>query len=397
MAPNVKPPAAKRGRPSKSDLQARKDAAAQAEAIMNGSAKPSETTDPTPAPKPAKPAKAKENAPGFGHNAPDESVFLRHVHAIQQHIEGPLAVAKAKVKEENGKLKDLRQLAKADGLVLKELDEAVEDARTERVDLVAKEQRRRLYRQWLGLPMEQADLFEENEKTPSLAREQLRWKAQGNTDGRLGRNRVSPEGCPPNMDSHYLEGWDEGQAALMRASPLTAGAFNADGSVKGAPTDAATAAHDVMHGGDKPAETPAPTPVAVLILGPTDFTVEDLADANLKTLVSPDVTAKFEAAERVVAVFNGKRRILKEPGYVDDGVGELSDEEEAAPEELAAIAEAEPDLVETAIEDQADADSDAAFEAYTEAEALALVEGDDDAEIPGEKPLESDQEGGEFH
>lgn len=369
----------KRGRPSKAELEARRDAAARAEGIVAGTIKVDEKPAATPPADDKAAKRAAAQAPGFGHNAPDEGVFLRHVHAIQQFKEGPLAAAKAKLKEENGKLKDLRQLAKADGLVLKELDEAVEDARTERVDLVAKEQRRRLYREWLGLPFEQSDLFEEHEGTPSLAREQLRWKAIGNTDGRLGRTRAAPDDCPSNMESHYLAGWDEGQAALMKALPVTAGAFNADGSVKttadpapvGQPTDApASPAADNVVGIQ-----------AVVILGERDFDgIEgNLEEANRRTLANDTLRERFDAAERVVAVFGAKRRILKEPGYVDDGLAEtpLSDEEDAAEEEVAAvtgegsaldaIAEAEPELVEQVLEDHG---------------------ADDDAEIPGEKPLE---------
>lgn len=386
----------KRGRPSKAELAARQEAAKKAEGIMNGTikvdgAKPDAET---PAPKPAAGRKA-EQAPGFGHNAPDEGIFLRHVHAIQQHVEGPLAAAQAKLKEEKGKLKDLRQLAKADGLVLKELDEAVEDARTERVDLVAKETRRRLYRQWLGLPFEQGDLFEEHKGTPSLAREQLRWKAIGNTEGRLGRPRVAPEDCPSNMEPHFLAGYDEGQAALMKALPMTAGAFNADGSLKTASTAGETPAGGDETPGEADASTaPAPASVAVVILGPADFAAETLLeDANRSTLASDELRERFDSAERVVAVFGAKRRILKEPGYVDDGVGELSDEEPAAPEEIAAVAEAEPDLVETTTADADDAASDAAFEA--DAGTHDSAGEDDGAPIPGE--TSSDDDAGTFH
>ncbi len=354
----------KRGRPSNA---AKAAAAAQEAAAKVGGqfAPPAPPSASAPAPDkaPAPKAKASENAPGFGHNAPDEGVFLRHVHAIQQHVEGPLAAAQAALKAEKGKLKDFRQAAKADGLVLKELDEAVEDARTERVDLVAKETRRRLYREWLGLPMEQADLFEEDEKTPSLARDQLRWKAQGNTDGRLARPRVAPDGCPPAMDSHYLAGWDEGQAALQRASPMLRDAFNADGTLKSqTPAADAVTASDVLGVVEGLVEDVKNTVVqAIVILGPDDFPEGTaLVDANLKTMRPDDGRLeKFDAATRVVAVFEGKRRILKEPGYVDDGEGELSEEEPAAEVEvaaaagddsaLAAIAEAEPEIVESVV------------------------------------------------
>lgn len=398
MAENVKTPSIgdqlkrKRGRPSKAEAEARAAAKIKADQMV---AAAGNTPKAAPDPAPEKPAATRppedQRAPGLGHNAPDENLFLKHVHSITQFKEGPLAEAKAKVKELSGKLKDLRQLAKADGLVLKELDDAVEDARTERVDLAAKEERRRLYRLWLGLPTSTSDLAEEDAAIPSLAREQLRWEAMGNTAGRLGRDRGAPDDCPANMESHYDKGWTKGQAALLKASPLTAGAFDANGDLKGpspaamAAAASATAAATGVENGEADRESAAPAQAAaesqataVLILGPTDFDTAELDEANRATLVSDALRGRFDNAERVVAVFGGKRRIIKEPGYVDDGghETELSEAEPAKPEEVAAVHD----------RPLADVGDDAQDE--TQAEDPAAE--DDDAPIDGEKPIEDD-------
>mgnify|MGYP000877274527 CR=1 FL=1 len=384
----------KRGRPSKAELEARRLAAADASKIMSGEMKVGESAnakrtglDTPAAGDQEKPAGGKATAPGLGHNAPDEGVFLRHLQAIRAHTEGPLAEAKQRLKDEKGKLKDIRQLAKADGLVLKELDEALEDAQTERVDLIAKEERRRLYRQWLGLPVGAQGELELDDRLPSIERERARWKSMGNVDGRLAKVRAAPEGCPPNMVQSYLEGWDAGQEALMRAGTLTSAAFKpaAPGSTAPAPALADTPAPE-----SKPAEVPANG--TTLILREANFEEGiELEDANRKTIVSDESRERFDAADTVVAVFGDKRRVLKEPAqgdepaYVDTGEPDalLSDVEDAKPEEVTAAAEGD--------DFEASPEELARQQGRPSAEEEVVEDEDDGSEIPGEKPIESDK------
>lgn len=327
-------PKGKRGRPSKAEKAAREAAAAAG----------ARTPSPPPPGDNGPPAEAKRStAPGLGHAEPDELIFLKHV-ALTNRAQEEVDKAKEVVKAARGKLRDARQLAKAEGIVLKELDDALEDAKTERVDLVAKEERRRLYRQWLGLPLVQGDLFEQDGRLPEIEQSKQRWRAMGETDGRLGRERAAPEGCPHHAEGDYLAGWDTGQELLARALNLTKDAFDEAGELKPSSADtAATSAGSVAtsassagssaseaSAGTSSAEAsaddapaPASEPIAgeVLILGEKDFeeTVTDLDDANRKTLTFASMRVRFDAAERVVAVFGDKRRILKEPGYVDTG------------------------------------------------------------------------------
>lgn len=256
---------------------------------------------------------AADRAPGFGHNAPDASVFLRHVQLIRRQDE-VIAEAKLKVKSENGKRKDLRKLAQADGLVMGQLDEALDDLELEHVDLIAREERRRLYHEWLNIPLTtQGDL--PNTVSLDPKNEAVRWFKRGDTDGRLDKVRSAPAGCPPEHHQDYFKGHDAGCNLRMQHTPLTAGAFDTNGSLKSA-NDPAPAAAPV---GDK----------GILVLNEGHFEEGTLLeDANMITLLQQHHEAVL-TSERVVALFGTKRRILKEPNddgttYLDDGLQETA-------------------------------------------------------------------------
>lgn len=245
-------------------------------------------------------------APGFGHNAPDAGVFLRHVQAIRRQAE-KVEEAKLATKNERGKLKDVRKLAQADGLVMRELDDALEALQVEHVDLIAREQRRRLYHEWLGIPLVEQGSLDLHAKEGDTALDAKRWFKRGDTDGRLGRVREVPQGCPPEHIPDWLRGHDAGQEILMRGLPLTKDGF-ADQAASKAPT-------------------PEPdTKGKILILQEGHFVAgTELDQANLKTLLGEHHDA-FMASDRVVALFGTRRRILREPDpegadgfYTDSG------------------------------------------------------------------------------
>lgn len=259
-------------------------------------------------------------APSFGANEPDCSVFLKHVQILRAHAEKE-ASAKLTVKNLNKQKKDLRQAAKQEGIVLGELDRALKDADTEQVDLEARERRYMLYMEWLGKPINyQAELSLTVDDGDEA--EAKRWHRRGDQDGRAGRERKAPEGCPPDRVQDYLHGYDHGQQLLMRSSPLTRSAFDLDMAEQ----PAAAAPEDdkkkvfVLHEGHFAAGT-------------------TLEDANLKTLL-PEHRERFEANNLVIAVFAGKKRILKEPGYEDNGEEdcEVTEPEPLEPKELEGFA-----------------------------------------------------------
>lgn len=235
-------------------------------------------------------------APGFGHNAPDESVYLRNVHAIRRQKD-VVAAAKLVVKTENGKLKDIRKLAQADGLVMKQLDAALESLETEHVDLIAAHKRTILYHSWLGMPLEEQQELNLHAKEGDAELDAKRWRRRGDVDGRLGRVRDVPVGCPPEHIQDYLKGHDLGQEALMRGLPLTRDGFGDQAPAPAAQEDASK----------------------VLMLNEGHFAAGTiLEDANTSTLL-PEHLPAVERAIYVSAVFGPAKRLIKEPGYLDDG------------------------------------------------------------------------------
>lgn len=238
-------------------------------------------------------------APAFGSNEPDVGVFLKHVQVARKDAEEEEKL-KSALKARRKVTKDNRQLAKAEGIVLGELDRAMKDADTEQVDLDARERRYALYMDWLGKPISyQAEL-------PGMARptdteaDQARWFKRGDQDGRLGKARTVPEGCPSIHVQDYLKGHEAGQMLLMKSSPLTAAAFDPAKAAKPAESDTGMVQFSEAH-------FQAGT---------------DLEDANLKSLL-PGHHEAFHNAVTVVAIFGQARRILKEPGYTDTGEADV--------------------------------------------------------------------------
>lgn len=259
-------------------------------------------------------------APSFGANEPDAGVFLREVNKIRRQAD-EVEKKKLELKTEKGKLKDIRKLAAGVGLVMREVDEAIEALNTEHVDLIAREERRRLYFEWLGLPLGAQPNLPGIAKPTDTEADQMRWFKRGDIAGRLAEIRAVPEGCPGHGVQSFLKGWDAGHLVFMQGSPLTAGAFNADGSLKTEGPKAAAA---------EPSST-------MLTLTEAHFQGgTELEDANLKTLLGGHKQA-FHDAVSVVAVFGTKKRILKEPDgdgvYIDTGETDvpLSDVEPAQP------------------------------------------------------------------
>lgn len=341
MAANIKDTGVtpkKRGRPSKEEIAARN--AREREAQGEIDAKEGVAAA---APKSnAKPPEEK-SAPAFGHNRATEGLFLRHVQTLRAH-DVKITESKLATKALVGQKKDLRNLAKADGIVLGELDQAIDELETERVDLLASQERLELYRQWLGLPTLATAASAKQEKNPAQ-----RWNKLGNVAGRLGENRAIPDACPPEHGQDWLHGYDAGQLALMKESPLTRSAFDKDGNLKPSPGSAAAA--DPNPEGAPAVTAPEPEST-MLVLKEEDFAPGTaLADCNLATL-EPSLKPKWEAATDVVVVIGGKKRVLKEEGYEDDGQPgtDLSEEEPADPA-LAAIAEAEPEIVDQVLAD----------------------------------------------
>lgn len=250
------------------------------------------------------------SAQAYGHNGPapfDEGVFLRWVQKLNAH-ENKGDLLKLSLKNWRTERKLMRKDANGDGIVLGQMDEALEDLKTEQVDIAAREQRRRDYHAALGIPFVEAQEMKEISDPDRLAK---RWYQRGEVDGRLAKVREVPEGCPPECIRPYLSGHEAGTKVFLQSSPLTRDGFDKDGNVKA------------------PGAAPAPADTdstAMLTLNESHFVAgTELEDANLKSLLGGHHEA-FHNATNVIAVFGHARRILKERDadapdgfYIDDG------------------------------------------------------------------------------
>jgi hypothetical protein len=309
----------KRGRPkgsgaAKGPIRKASEAAAKAEAMVGGAwAK----TGPMAAPEP-------QRAPAFGANQPDVSTVCQWAKRIRLKTE-EVDKVKLAMKAARGALRDERKLAQADGMVMGELDEAIEALRTEHVDLLAREERRRFYFAALGLPIVELGASVSETLTPGSDAD--RWFKRGDQAGRLGEKRDIPDGCPGEHVQDFLRGWEAGQDLLMRALPLTRGAYDPAASDAAEPV----AEEEVPGIASRSAST--------LVLNEAAFIVgTDIMDANLKTMHALAV-ALVPMHERVIALFGTKRRPIKEPDdtmpggfYIDTGEPDvpLSDAESAS-------------------------------------------------------------------
>lgn len=286
----------------------------------------------------AKSGTAAESAPGLGHNQPTEGVFLAWVQRLRRHDE-EVDKAAAALKVQKGMRKDLRKEAGAAGLVMGQLDEALEDLKKETADLAGAEERRRLYRQWLGLPVggqSEAPLVHVSD--PGYQRNL--WLERANRAGRLGED-APIDGCPPELIPDVQASWAAGQTALMEGSKLLGAGFTGPDRPAATVADAQAAkAAQAPAEQLAPAPAPEPAPVAqggALVLDAAAFPGEtDIDECNLAKLDESKREA-WAAADTVVVIMDGKKRVLKEEGYEDTGepdvpLSEVETVEEAQPE-----------------------------------------------------------------
>lgn len=163
--------------------------------------------------------------------------------------------------------------------------EAMKDADNTRTDIAEKEKARAFIRGTFNLAT--ADWQASLAGLPTGAAEEVDWEARGYTDGVMAKDRSAPSECPPERHQAYFKGYD----AVMEARALKMTA--------------------------KPA--PKPQAEAPLVLTEAHFAEgTELADASTQTL-NADQADNVASYARVIVRFGGFERILKEPGYLDDG------------------------------------------------------------------------------
>lgn len=168
-----------------------------------------------------------EDATKTGKGEEDQGSNLRSetfLEFVNQIIE-----QQAAVDVEKDKLKTLRKKAKAEGIVLGDLDAVVRMSEWGRNEVREHFANRQRYAAWLGLPTgTQGDFFKPVDTSdPKVAASE--WEQKGVTAGLLGKDATAPEECPGEHVQAFLKGHATGQKRLAEASPK----FNAKPKDKG--------------------------------------------------------------------------------------------------------------------------------------------------------------------
>ncbi|MDR7035245.1 hypothetical protein [Mesorhizobium sp. BE184] len=156
----------------------------------------------------AKKAAQTDNAAPTGHNSgeltPAES------RALMFHHFNLIEAQKAVVKAAQDDLKKLKKTAKADGLVMADLDYMARCAELEDPTIVPEEMRRRAeIASWFALPVNfQPDMFTDRMPLDERAYE------EGVAAGLQGKDPTAPYDASSSAGQRWLEGWHEGQRQM---------------------------------------------------------------------------------------------------------------------------------------------------------------------------------------
>lgn len=154
-------------------------------------------------------ARKKTNgAAGVGDNSQAEAEMLvLHMTRLRQK-NVVVEEAKAALKAEQDEMTALFRAAKVDGFSRKELTELLVDTGARLRNILAEEERRFRLRTILGLPVfgEQQEFSFGNSATPTMAKDELFWEAEGYLNGRRGSMAGVPDDCPPT----FLQAWSRG-------------------------------------------------------------------------------------------------------------------------------------------------------------------------------------------
>lgn len=245
---------------------------------------------------------ADDNVVQLDNTPPEERLAATLLNGIAE-----LRAVDEKIEQAASRVKNLRADRKAitgklgaAGIPAAIIKEGMEKAAQARSDQSAYEATRAFVFKTMGLAS--ADWAASLEGLPSAAAEEIDWEARGYVAGVMANDRHPPSECPPDRQQAWFKGYDK----VMEARAL-----------KMAPKP------QVEPGAVDLAEPP-------LILNETNFASDtSLEDASLATL-NDDQRDNVASHERVIVRFGDKERVMKEPGYLDDGtdaagVSEITD------------------------------------------------------------------------
>lgn len=153
-------------------------------------------------------AKKADAAAGEGHNSGE--LTAAESRALMFHHFNLIEAQKLKVKAEQDALKKLRKTAKADGLVMADLDFMARCADLEDPNIAPDELRRRAeIASWFALPVNfQPDMFTDRMPLEDRAYE------EGVAAGLQGKNPEAPYDAASTAGQRWLQGWHEGQRQM---------------------------------------------------------------------------------------------------------------------------------------------------------------------------------------
>lgn len=153
-------------------------------------------------------AKKADAAAGEGHNSGE--LTAAESRALMFHHFNLIEAQKLKVKAEQDALKKLRKAAKADGLVMADLDFMARCADLEDPTIAPDELRRRAeIASWFALPVNfQPDMFTDRMPLEDRAYE------EGVAAGLQGKNPEAPYDAASTAGQRWLQGWHEGQRQM---------------------------------------------------------------------------------------------------------------------------------------------------------------------------------------
>lgn len=152
-----------------------------------------------------------------GHNSGSGELTPAESRALHYHHFNLIEAQKAIVKGAQDALKKLRKTAKADGLVMADLDYMARCANLEDPNIAPDEIRRRAeIASWFALPVNfQPDMFTDRMPLDERAYE------EGLAAGLQGKDPTAPYDQGSGTGQKWLQGWHEGQR-IMREDLLTA-------------------------------------------------------------------------------------------------------------------------------------------------------------------------------
>lgn len=161
------------------------------------------------------------NAPKPDKHAAEQAQLISYMSKLGEQ-KREVDKRRAILKEAQDEMTETFRLAKAAGFERQELNALLKDVGTRSKDLVQAEIRRRRHREWLGLPVGEEQLSMFGEATPSEARDEMLWFAEGYACVMRGDDLTAPSEMAPRFLQKFLEGGHAAQTVIASSMAMAA-------------------------------------------------------------------------------------------------------------------------------------------------------------------------------